>query len=481
MSPIELPYSLRFRDYQADTIQEHTKIIESHGSVWWGWFKKDSEPSRTDDLSLIKSRLGQGRVNLGLFDRSQGRYFIVEVSACEFVGGEEKMAAPDRSLTPEYYRDKELPAWFSITQFRPLPEEEFRDWFGIIPVTDHTFHLSAEEEVAAKRMEKEAQQPHLIPSNVIVHISDLHFGIDHGYPLREQVGKRPMLEILAEDIKKEVPGGVGVLVVSGDLTSRADANEFFSSASPRLSRFCAELGIETSRVVIVPGNHDIAIKDYTHEDFSHERAFKAFLRDFYGEEREIHGLERFETPGSQTIEMLLMNSVKLRKPETSNFGYVGWRAYEPLLERSRTHSRLIRMAILHHHLLPTVKEENIDPEYPVASFSLTLDAGAIIEGLQRFGFGLALHGHQHCPGISRIGRARMEAGATQPEGLESPLNVMAAGSAGARRKRLPPEVTENFYSLLEFQHEKVNVKIKGFNVGGGIRQHCVAELDMPSF
>ena len=42
----EIIIILRFRDLvtkENDTIKQHQEIIQQHGSVWWGWWKKGTE------------------------------------------------------------------------------------------------------------------------------------------------------------------------------------------------------------------------------------------------------------------------------------------------------------------------------------------------------------------------------------------------------------------------------------------------------
>jgi hypothetical protein len=41
-----IDFLFRFRDLVAPTIEEHRKIIEEHGTCWWGWWKRPSEDSR---------------------------------------------------------------------------------------------------------------------------------------------------------------------------------------------------------------------------------------------------------------------------------------------------------------------------------------------------------------------------------------------------------------------------------------------------
>lgn len=100
---------------------------------------------------------------------------------------------------------------------------------------------------------KEARQMSVAPDTIsILHLSDLHFGA--GSP--DYVS---MLQPLIADIK-DTAGGLGLnkidyLVISGDLTNRASAEEF-EQARLFISGIIERFRLSAERCVIVPGNHD---------------------------------------------------------------------------------------------------------------------------------------------------------------------------------------------------------------------------------
>lgn len=73
----------------------------------------------------------------------------------------------------------------------------------------------------------------------LLHVSDLHFGV-HSVPAQVAAVERRI-----------TGGGYDVVVVSGDLTQRARAREFARA------RAFLELAAAHSRVLAVPGNHDV--------------------------------------------------------------------------------------------------------------------------------------------------------------------------------------------------------------------------------
>ena len=62
---------LRFRDHSAqyDTIREHQTLIQVFRYVWWGWWRKDSEPDHRNDLEELDGAARRDPIEIGLFDR----------------------------------------------------------------------------------------------------------------------------------------------------------------------------------------------------------------------------------------------------------------------------------------------------------------------------------------------------------------------------------------------------------------------------
>jgi Calcineurin-like phosphoesterase len=216
-------------------------------------------------------------------------------------------------------------------------------------------------------------------------------------------------------------------------------------------------------ILVIPGNHDFRLTDYEPTDFSHERPFNMMLREFYGTYDPNERFRRFSFPSGHHVEFLLINSVRLRKKEEANYGYVEWSLYESRLKARKKDVGVTRVAVLHHHLISIPREELLEKEYPHAGISTTLDSGAVIEGLQAHGFRLALHGHQHVPGMAHISRGIISGGDAaipQPD-----LAILSAGSAGAKGARLADAMRDNSYNVLQFLPEEVHIEARRFNAG----------------
>lgn len=92
----------------------------------------------------------------------------------------------------------------------------------------------------------------------IIHISDLHFGRENN----------DIAKILLEDISTEHPN---VVVVSGDLTQRARTSQFL-----RAKAFLDQIPFPQ---VVIPGNHDVPLYDFTRRFLGPFRRYIRYIND----------------------------------------------------------------------------------------------------------------------------------------------------------------------------------------------------------
>jgi 3',5'-cyclic AMP phosphodiesterase CpdA len=469
---------LRFRDITGnDTVAEHLRIIEKKSYCWWGWWRKDTESHWGHELSEFESRLRDGPIKIGLFDRSEpSRYFRALTTDVRWEPDSPTLS-PEPENTPEYYRREPVAAWFRLTAIHPVSRFQFEQEFGqplghltFFPVRSGDAQLSLVGTDIAPIIEAR------MSGNTIMHLSDLHCGADFRFK-PSLVPSANLADILLNDVKRlgrDQDVKVGLIVVSGDLTTKADPQPlntndpdgYGPSAFALLKCLTEGLGITENQVVIVPGNHDIPLRDFSPTDYSHENGFKQFLSYFYGRRiSEFMQFFRFHRDDGSLVELLTMNSAKLRDTKLRSYGYVRWAPYDDFLKRVGAPSgRAIRIGVLHHHLVPAPRQEAVDPNYPEAGISVTIDAGSVIQGLQAHGFHLVLHGHQHVPAITRVSRGRRQNG-PDVVGLDAPLHVLSGGSAGAVQQRLNNEISDNCYSLLTLRENRVAVRVRRYNEG----------------
>lgn len=447
---------LRFRDTEKDidTISEHTNLIDSKGFTWWGWWKKSDEIINEEIFKVLKNKISKGEINtIGIFDRTTNRFFVAQISDVEY-NINLKMDSPNVHATPKYYNQVKLHAWFQLCNIQLIPREVFIESFTNIPTSGNTlFVLPYKEEVDTERIS--------IKNANILHISDIHFGNDFGFPLTTSMKSGSnLIDTIKKyfDFKNKIE--IGLVVVSGDITSRGDMGVLQGPASDFLKKLCKVINIGSNQVVIVPGNHDIPLKDANFHDYNHENSFKLFLKEFYGESKEINGYEKFITKDGLKIDILRINSARLRNKAESNFGYVGWDDYRYMIEENKKEEDAIKIAVLHHHLIPVPNEEPIDSEYPYGSISVTLDAGKVIEGLHHYDFDIVLHGHQHLPGLNKISRGILNGSNIS---LDKGLFMSGAGSSGAKVERLTGQLRDNSFSILSLSETNLKIETVQYN------------------
>ena len=306
----------------------------------------------------------------------------------------------------------------------------------------------------------------------VLHVSDLHFGEFHGFPLTSRPGARPLDAILTDFLASHPDVSVGAIVASGDFTSKGDANHF-SAAESFIRTLANACGLDLDYVVTVPGNHDIWLQEVQNfdRDYRVENPYRMFIRSLYGADiKEIERLWVMETSGGWTVTLLGLNSARARTQELKEYGYIGHDRYGPWLDRLKNanqgcstvdlvRARRLNVAVLHHHLLPAgLVSRPVDPR-PV---SLTLDAGAIVADLQDARVHLALHGHEHLPLVATTGRLRRESGNTW-SGPDPALTVLGSGSTGAAVTQLSPEERHNTFSLYTPLDSTLRVQVYEFN------------------
>ena len=464
--------ALRFRDLESkvDTIEEHKKLIALSGYVWWGWWrKKESEPDQHAVIQELAAGARERGIRIGLFDGSTNRYFFA--TAADFILNSHSRGSPERSKTPSYYSSKEPEAWIKLQSIQDISKDLFIDTFGGVPVGERTFFP-----ISGKVLPRGPDPDDFIrlQSDNVLHISDVHFGVDYGFPPKGGPGKAPIIDRLKHDVDIVCGGDIGLVIVSGDIGSRGDANALLVQGLDFLDEIHRTLRVPKEAVLVIPGNHDFQLLNYRPVDFSHERPFNVMLKEFYGNYDPDRKIKRFIFPSGRHAEFLLINSVRLRKTEEANYGFVEWSLYDSRLKAIGYNKDITRVAVLHHHLVSIPREELLDEQYPHAGMSTTIDSGAVIEGLQAHGFRLALHGHQHVPGLARISRAIINGSneAEQPNDLE----ILAAGSAGAKVERLSNSMRDNSCNFLKFTKEHIQIEARRYNSGMDGSRYFVARL-----
>lgn len=464
---------LRFANREGvDTITLHQELLLSARSVWWGWFKKAHEPFPLSELLELAQATP---VTVGLVNRDESAFY--EATCEELVVADREGVAiptPDESLTPRYYADAYLPAWFRFSALRTVDDETFTRNYGGIPEGDPTLFLVTPAEDGARvesTLPDSTPSPHPPRGESIFHVSDLHFGEFHGFPMQSRPGDRPLATILTDFLASRHDITIAALVASGDFTSKGDANHF-AEAEKFVNELATAAGLDLAYVVVVPGNHDIWLQETENfdRDYRVEHPYRMFVRSLFGANiTEIEGIKSVTTTTGWEITFLALNSARARSTAFKEYGYVGHDRYSPWLDRLEqanrglkspelVAARRLNIAVLHHHLLPAGLVSRPAEPRPV---SLTLDAGAIVADLQDASVHLALHGHEHLPLIATTGRVRRAGSGWK--GPEHDLLVLGSGSTGASVAQLSPEERMNTFSLYTPLDTTLRVEVFAFN------------------
>ncbi|WP_353953753.1 metallophosphoesterase [Knoellia sp. S7-12] len=302
----------------------------------------------------------------------------------------------------------------------------------------------------------------------VLHISDLHFGTDHGYSRRPQDStyfRRNLLEKVTESL----PCRPACVVVSGDLTTKGQGDGL-RSARLFLEELAERLGLPKHCIVIAPGNHDILIDDpELTRDFSNELPFRELLALFYGEKVDIERVHDLRDPHGRHYIIGVLNSSRPRHRTNMDYGYVGRDRSAPVFRSMSALAQRPRQAAwvavtLHHHVLPGQHVEIPEEERPV---SLCLDAGELLTLAQESGVSTILHGHQHLPFAASVTRLAeyTSAGVVRPK--RSAIHVLASGSSGVEAGRIPGEIGLNTFSIY-----------RPFNAKGRVKVACYAYRDV---
>jgi len=321
----------------------------------------------------------------------------------------------------------------------------------------------------------------------ILHISDIHRGKDAPTSNRTMLGK------LLDDIRRtygedndrlaeDQPrlGKPDVIVVSGDLTQRADGTEF-DLAAEFLEGTLELVDGDRGRVVLVPGNHDVnwelskqAYVPATERDFRNQpnydepyrqtvkkerekakywskveeeyakrfRPFKGFFDNFYSGAATPHAysLDRGEMytvyDYSQVLGIVIVGfSTCDEIDHLDRRAFINTDAIYASARNPRFHPTeqgVLRIAVFHHNTRAVQHQEDfLDPKY--------------LQILKRQGFDLCLHGHAHTAGIDIFDPVQART-----------LPVLGSGSLAASYRDRPPAVPKG-YNLIVVDRETAAV------------------------
>jgi 3',5'-cyclic AMP phosphodiesterase CpdA len=300
----------------------------------------------------------------------------------------------------------------------------------------------------------------------LLHLSDLHFS------------QLPQADVwygqLAEDLKELGCDRLDVLVLSGDLTQRADAREF-EAARRFLLRLSTDARLSPGQVVVVPGNHDLdwslskaAYSFHRREDYAdaleegrfiahgttvvevrdeaaYRQRFKPFA-DFYAQIKGTPYPLDYEAQidvqdfAKENLLVVGFNSAWETDHHFTSRAGIHAEALTRALDRiRRSHAWVSRVKIaVWHHPLASPGEDRVK------------DHG-FLQQLAKAGFRLVLHGHIH-----KAERSLFRYDMT-PDGRR--LDIVAAGTFGAPTTEWVPGYPLQ-YNLLRLSKDRIVVETR---------------------
>ncbi|WP_375758528.1 metallophosphoesterase family protein [Corallococcus exercitus] len=515
---------LRFRDLttpQGETVKRHNKIAEQHGYVWWGWWNKGGEqvPVTTFGELLTKmtnkasrrGRQSQSSLTLYLLDSGTSQLFEALCFEIKWSPTRELLKTPETAKTPTYYKSNRNLAWFKLGAIKPSNinlqtlsyvqvDEFFVDapskytafynkrvhstgelthqnrtiWFvrpSLPTDSNHEISIAGTEQLAPSHFSRNFTSS---SSLNLLWVSDLHYtagsNSHHAFPIKPSTAKKSLGHAIELALRDSGTPDLAGVVVSGDVTWKADPAEFEQSKSFfDWTRSWAKL--EPHQFAVCPGNHDVAFSARPNDkdspiDIAFEQArnpYSKFYQDLFHlpANQFLSCGRRILVGGAIPIEIVCLNSSLLeqRPGIFQGHGFVGDEQLRDASKqlgwegKSDEAPRPYRIVVLHHHLVPTSFREQ---PVPGALYSVVLDAEALMQWMVKHRVNLVLHGHMHQPSCTEIVKPTSLVGSVSNWWR---FHVIGMGSTGVERNHLPPN-TPNTFGVLQFKRNSVRVTVR---------------------
>jgi len=487
---------LRFRDLvteSEDTINKHKAVIDQHGYVWWAWWKKGNEKLPVEAFSAFSTYAKGQNKEVFLMDSGQAKLYKATCCGIE-LSADRECPSPECDKTPEYYRDQKYYAWFKFTAIEEYPADILREYtyvqvdklfieeksnytkfyrkrlYGINELIQQNRtvwfvrkHLEKDPDHEIVLLDANIFEPKDFSTkyfetgrNTLLWLSDLHFGSDKAYKINKK--DRTDVVTLTEHIKQAFTGlpNIGGLIVSGDITSLGedqgfvDAKDFITDLNRELTQ-----PLSSENIIFCPGNHDLkriddVLGDRPPEKVSAHATSSAAYRAFYHTIQKCNPNEYLASGkkllmrSGRTVEIVALNSLILQQyKDFEGHGYLSQEQLDFVSKnmgwQQTDNSSTIRIAIMHHHYLPTCFAEQVDVKRPS---SVVYDAERLMAWLTKYNIRFLLHGHKHQTFISSIGRYP-DAGIEKLGEMKN-INIIGMGGTGAKG-------CENKFAVINFE------------------------------
>lgn len=525
---------LRFRDLVTslgETIKEHEEIANEKGIVYWGWWRKAGEKVPHEVFAQLnsKARSQSPGLEIYLFDSGQYKLYSAICNGIDYHSSKE--GPPEVKRTPSYYNERKFLAWFRLTSISEINDDAIDGILNDLTYVrvDDFFEsgTSRYDPFYSKRvmsLEELRQQDRTIwfvrtssqddPSNEIslldskrfepahfpkeyrqkqpsklLWLSDLHFSIGdhHRFPLKNYQDEKTLAHQLEKAVEEKENKSLGGIIVSGDLTWKADPDEY-DYAQSFLENCVSWSHLDWYDFLICPGNHDLAFSDDPADKDQPVKMASDVATKGY---RELYNQLFFQQPNdylasgrryllgnSFPVEVVGLNSSLLQQEEDlfQGNGFLGddqLSAVKKEMEWDETDDpRAMRIVVVHHHVIPV--------NYRLKavrgrSYSVVLDAEAMIRWALDCKVDLILHGHMHEPFYTELTRPRRFYDAN--ENMQE-IAVLGMGSSGVDHDHID-NGKRNLCAVLDFSWNDVRVTYYEISPRGEANEHKTIKIQPP--
>lgn len=324
---------------------------------------------------------------------------------------------------------------------------------------------------------------------ILIHLSDLHVGADYRHRLSWpgsgiNLNAASAAELLSDDLARMgLAKRVDALVITGDLVSSGHVDEF-RRAKDVIDEILEKLGLTTSNLAMIPGNHDV---EWNPSPFSTTLPSRRVSLENYwrfsealgtGGERSAYVRTIVSRNKMNRIELIGLDSNEVDDPEAGGIGFV---TRETLLDANaaleanelRKEKRFGRLLLVHHHVLPCSRNP-VDVAQSGRASVMT-NATELLDRAYRWGVDAILHGHEHQPTVTVARRWPID------DMLEfKAIAVIGAGSFSVKRESLGA-CAKNHYYVIHVQERNINVRSRIFgDTGVGFVSHNDMAFRKPS-
>lgn len=440
---------LRFRDLvteNGDTIIEHQNIIQKKKAVWWAWWRKGNEKTPITEFSILRTFAESNNINVYLLDSGQRKLYQAICNTVYFSPDEDTLS-PKPDMTPRYYRTRKYAAWFHFSSIVECNWDEIRNFsyvqtdslfldssinysmFSNKRIYDLNELIQQNRTVWFVREYKTTDTDHeviLLNTNItepndfsthyfevkgssLLWLSDLHNDNNPLFPVSKQ--KSPDRDTLTDHIRHSYNefSDICGLLISGDITNQA-RNEGFAITQEFIEDLNRELRqpLSSQTIIFCPGNHDFSMSSSELREKSptllsicseNTKAYCDFYHKIHGKFPNQHFAcgRKFLMASGRTVEIAALNSLTLQQyKDFEGHGYLSSEQLEFVAQEmgwnDSINTTAVRIAVMHHHYLPTCLVEKIDAN---KASSVVYDAERLMRWLKKYKVHILLHGHKH--------------------------------------------------------------------------------------